>query len=177
MNLLERFRQVKTIGDGYPIYKEAQIELREFDPDDVCPTSKYVLRTNLVRLNNVRKKIPDFLRLRDATLLDGFVVGPPIVEHDGEKDCIIDGLHRFTIAKIKGEKVTAIYIRGTDQGYPIIGKPLAWSEVKIRRVKPEDPKELRDLRVPDTSIQLRRCFRDFSFLGSTGRRPRVGQVA
>ncbi len=172
MSLLERIRQVTTIGDNYPVYKEASIYIRQFNPDDVKPISKYVLRDNLHRLNQLRQRV-DIFNLEDLIEIDGFVIGPPIIENDGQVDCIVDGLHRFTIAKVKGLTVKAIYIEGS--GRQMIGYPISWQQLSIRRDRPQQAIECRDLRVCDDPIILRQHYRDFSFMGSMGRRPRHGQ--
>jgi hypothetical protein len=179
MSIHEIVRDIKTIGDGYPIYQEAEISIREFSPDEVRPTSKYVLWENLRSVNRIRKEAGEqgvnILQLDDITEINGIIIAPPVVENDGEEDCIVDGLHRFTIARVKGEKVKAIYISGVNQERPIIGKPVSWDRVIWRRKKPDEAGELRDLRVADTSEELRKCYRDLSVLGSNGRRPRKKQ--
>jgi len=181
MSLKETVRGIETIGDRYPIYKEADISIKEFSPDEVSPTSKYVLWENLRTVNRIRKEGErqgiDILQLEEITEINGETIAPPVVENDGEEDCIVDGLHRFTIAKVKGKKVKAIYINGVPEDRPIIGKPVSWDKVIWQRKKPENPEELRDLRVEDTPEELRKCYRDLSVLGSNGRRPRKGQKA
>ena len=57
MNLIERMRGVRTVGDNHPIYENAEISIKEFSPCEVKPTSKYVLRKNLRRLNPIEPQI------------------------------------------------------------------------------------------------------------------------
>lgn len=175
MSLIEKMRDVVTLGDKYPVYKNADIEIVEMGADEVKPTSKYVLRENLRRLNRVNHGT-DIFNLEDVTELDeNHVIAPPVVEQDGDNNLIVDGLHRFTIAKIKGKKIKAIFVRNADKERPVIGKPVAWEDVKIRRSKPEIASECRDLRVDDNPETIRKHYRDLSILGSLGRRPRNGQ--
>lgn len=177
MNLIERMRGVRTVGDNHPIYENAEISIKEFSPCEVKPTSKYVLRKNLRRLNKLRKKMKargdNLFEIDSLVEEDDFPIAPPIVENDGQENCIIDGLHRFTIAKIKGERVRTVYIKGANR--QMIGYPIEWDDIKIRREKPDTAEECRDLRVEDKSDTLRHYYRDFGFLGSSGRRPRKGQ--
>lgn len=181
MSICEQMREVLTIGDGYPIYRDADISIKEFSPDDVFPTSKYVLWENLRNISRLKKSAEqrgvNILQLEDIDSINGVPIAPPVVENDGEVDCIVDGLHRFTVARIRGENVKAIYVSGVDGKRPIIGKPVSWDKVIWSREKPGKAEELRDLRVQDTSEELRKCYRDLSFLGSNGRRPRLEQTA
>ena len=50
------------------------------------------------------------------------VIAPPLVEYDGNTDCIVDGIHRIYSAKEKGKRITVLYVSGADR--PIIGKPI-----------------------------------------------------
>lgn len=175
MTLEKQVKTIETLDDRYPIYREADVSIKEFDPDEVRPTSKYVLRDRLVLMKELQEQ-HDILHLRDKTRIDGYVVAPPIVENDGKTDCIVDGLHRFMVAKIKDKKVTAIHVEDVNcPDRPIIGYPVDWNKVRIRREQPQRGEDCRNLRVPDESSELRRCYRDFSVLGSDGRRPRNGQ--
>ena len=175
MKLIERMEQVLTIGDNFPVYEGAEIVIREFLPNEVRPTAKYVLVEKLIRLQKLRDTF-DWTRMSDVVEFESGTMAPPVVEFDGEKDCIVDGLHRFTLAKIKDFTLHAIYIsREADKDHPIIGFPVEWGELKIRRTQPLMAEECRDLRIPDIKEDLHRCFRDLRFLGSSGRRPRKGQ--
>jgi len=181
MSIHETVRNIRIVGDGYPIYKDAEVTIREFSPDEVKPTSKYVLWQNLRDVNDIRKEGErcgiDILQLEDIARVNGSVIAPPVIENDGEEDCIVDGLHRFMIARVKGRKVKAIYINGASEERPLIGKPVSWDKVIWRRKKPENVELLRDLRVEDVSEVLLKHYRDLSVLGSNGRRPRKNQAA
>jgi hypothetical protein len=118
----------------------------------------------------------DITKLDEIIPYDGTVIAPPVIENDGQADCIVDGLHRLTIARARHETVRVLYVANPET--PPIGKPVLWEQVKVVKTPPETAQERRDLRegLDDTSECLRSHFRDLSFLGSNGRRPRKGQT-
>ena|SRR3989344_2071696 len=107
-----------------------------------------------------------------------YVVAPPVVEISDGVPAIVDGLHRCALARNLGEPVSVILVDGVNPQYPIISTPVTWNEVVEYYQKPEIPELLRNVRpgIRDEGGSLRRFYRDFSYLGSTGRRPRLGQT-
>ena len=181
MSLVETIREIRTIGDGYPVYQHAQVSIKEVRPEEVWPISKYVLTATLLFIDEVRNEFLrrgiDIFKLDDIVQTNEVVIAPPLVEYDGNTDCIVDGIHRIYSAKEKGKRITVLYVSGADR--PIIGKPIDWNRVQKVDILPADPKARRDLRegIEDTSECLRRHYRDLSILGSKGRRPSHGQAA
>jgi hypothetical protein len=106
---------------------------------------------------------------------NGIIIAPPVVELSDGVPAIVDGIHRFYLAKQLGVPVKAIYIEGAT--LPLISYPVSWDVVKEYDEAPENPKHRRALRlgIEDKSEVLRTYYRDFSLLGSRGRRPRQGQ--
>jgi len=177
MCIVETVKSITTLGDKYPIYKDAQVEIRDFDPSEVYPTSLYVLNGKLDRLRGLRSELLedgiDIFKLDDIVEVNGRAIAPPVVEYDGTKNCIVDGLHRFALASNEGRNVRSIFVGGVGSDRPIIGCPIEWDEVVFRDDLPTDPRERRRLRegILDTSQDLRNNFRDLTVLGSNGRRP------
>lgn len=176
--LLDEVRDTKTlIGDKYP-YKDADIRFEEFDPEELYPIAKYVLNPNLDRIRSM-SKVFNIFSLRSKYDYSGIIVSPPIVEVSDNVPVIVDGLHRCFVARERQIPITVVYINGVDNGCPVIGMPVVWDEVIPYDRKPEIPTLLRCLRpqISDDSMGLRQYYRDFSYLGSMGRRPRIGQSA
>lgn len=181
--LLEAVRSTKTLEGGVNIYKDSLISLKIFDPESVSPTSKYVLMGSIRRLQVVRERLldqgVDIFHLRELIQFDGHTIAPPIVEYSEEDSAnlIVDGIHRFFLAREVGQMVTAVYVQQVPRELPVIGLPVAWSEVARCEELPKYGYERRRLRptIPDDPAILRKFYRDYSSLGSTGRRPSVGQ--
>jgi len=179
MDLIETIRAITTLEGDFQPYQNASVVLKDFDPNEVVPTSKYVIVDSLVTIGLISRTLRryglDINQIDDIVEVDGIKIAPPVIEFDGEKDCIVDGVHRLLIARAKKQKVKCIYIR--DASLPIIGKPISWETVKVMEVPSEDPRDRRNLRdgIEDTSECLRRYYRDLSVLGSLGRRPRKDQ--
>lgn len=181
--LLQLVRDIKTLGEGVPVYKRASISFQEFHPDQVYPISKYVLMGNIRRLEEVRNTLlqrgVDIFHLQEAVQYGDYTITPPVVEYSrpDRANLIVDGIHRFFYAREMGETVTAVHVRRVRSDLPVIGLPVGWEEVARCEELPLTGPERRRLRpnIPDDSTVLRRYYRDYSPLGSTGRRPTVGQ--
>jgi len=77
-------------------------------------------------------------------------MAPPIVEVskiDKGKPVLIDGEHRFVLAKELNRKVRVIWISNLSSKYPRVAKPVTWEEVKEYRVVPGFSQK-RDYRFP-----------------------------
>jgi len=182
LQLVEAVRNTRTLDGGFPLYENAEISIREFDPNDLYPTAKYVLRSNLQFVASMREEIltddsVDIFMLDQIYVNSIYVVAPPVVEMSDGVPAIVDGLHRCTLARSLGKPVSVIFVDGVDPTYPIISTPVGWSEIIEYSQKPEVAELLRNVRpgIRDEGGSLRRFYRDFSYLGSAGRRPRLGQ--
>lgn len=181
--LIELVRETRTLDGGVELYKNAEISVKTFDSNELFPSAKYVLKSNLDFVARMREEIMrahgvDILKLREIFGDSVYVVAPPVVELSDGVPVIVDGLHRCTLARRLGESISVIYVEGVDLGYPIISTPVTWDRVVEYETKPEDPTLLRDVRlgIQDDGGSLRRFYRDLSYLGSLGRRPRSGQT-
>lgn len=178
--LLIDVRNVVTLDGGLPIYRNAKIELRNFYPEEVYPTAKYVISGNLETLRAIDEIMTnegyDIFHLRERVENGVGVISPPIVEMSDGVPAIVDGQHRFWLAREKRQDVTAIYVEGVNPDYPIIGFPVDWDLVREYEERPIKRELIRDLRFPDDSSVLRKYFRDLRYFGSMGRRPGLMQT-
>lgn len=184
--LLNIVKHTQTLEGRVAVYEDAQVSLEVVDPSDLKPTAKYVLRENLERVNHTRQEIKDLTdqdmyyeplfikaRLRDQRI----TLAPPVVEEiDGEK-LIVDGIHRCFDSLSNGRRIAVVMVRGVKDDLPPIGLPVSWEQVRVCDTKPETASELRNLhpQVADDTGSIRKYFRDYGRLGSSGRRPRLGQ--
>ena len=179
-DMLSQVADTRLLTGRERAYEGADISLREFSPLDLYPTALYVMKPNLEVIRRLREYIKqstgeDILHLRGILEHDDGIIAPPIVELSDGVPAIVDGIHRIYHALHSGETVNCIYIEGASA--PIISVPVEWGYVESYDVKPENPRQLRIIRegIADDSNDLRRFYRDFSYLGSKGRRPRQGQ--
>jgi hypothetical protein len=180
-NLFSTLREVKILNGGFPIYKDVGLSIQVLDPRNLWPTSKYVLSPKLIFLSRLQAEFLtcgwDMFRMVDIQEYNAVRIAPPIIERDGEKSLIVDGIHRIYLARAVGFFINCVVVEGIPQEYPIIGLPVPWDEVKVYEEAPRDPKARRNLRpgINDTTECLTAYFRDLSGLGSNGRRPTLGQ--
>jgi len=126
----------------YP-YEEATIELVEIQYSDVLPTTKYVLRKNLVTQANLsvdlqQQGYASQLDLEGSLELisesgEYHKLTPPIVETtDEDHTYIIDGAHRTVIGRWLGRSsFNAIHISGIRPDCPSYARPNSWEEIRI----------------------------------------------
>jgi len=183
LQLIEVVRDTRTLDGRIPLYKDAEISVKSFDPEDLYPTAKYVLTANLQFVSTMREELlnsdgVDILGLNQIFANHIYVVAPPVVEISDGVPAIVDGLHRCSLARNLGEKISVIFVNGVDSRYPIISIPIGWEEVVEYQTKPEVANLLRNVRpgIQDEGGSLRKFYRDYSYLGSVGRRPRQGQT-
>ena len=153
--IVRLFRRVDLHGDDkvWP-YKKAKIESRVVGFDDVKPLSLYVLKRHLEFQNRLRNKFLEEHQI-DTLDLNGrrggliyrvnkvkekWLMAPPIVEVsrvDGGVPVLVDGQHRFMLAKELGLSIRVIWIDKVMPKVPVIAKPVEWSQVKILAKVPE----------------------------------------
>ena len=180
--LKNTLRDVKTLDGGVPVYYSARISVEMTDPESLSPTSKYVLKERLTELEALRNRIfvsrgVDIFTFPGIFEDDNIKIAPPIAEEINRSRLLIDGLHRSYIARRNGESLVVAHVRNSLTDFEPIGLPISWGEVIERDTQPTTGQECRNLRpgVVDQPASLRQYYRDFSVLGSTGRRPRRGQ--
>lgn len=166
-------KATKTLEGGIPIYEDAQISLQTVDPNEVFPIANYVLTENLKRLFGTwiqhMKDDCNIFDLNGLVAVDDFLIAPPVVEwcEQDQKTLIVDGIHRFWLARKMHLPITTIFVEGVDPNYPVISFPMPWEEVRIHEKRPDNS---RYLRPGITNENRQRFYRDLSVLGSTGTR-------
>ena len=165
-DLVERIRKVPLVkksedGSEIFVYDKARISLRELDPDEVNPTTFYLLKENLKFQEDLRKHLQETEGI-DTLLLDigleivnevneVWTLMPPIIEVtprmvryqplEGELSyeetvkvqipIINDGAHRVATARKLGMTFKGIFISGADERYPFYAHPNEWERVKL----------------------------------------------
>jgi len=181
--LLRIVRETKILDKEVPIYKNAEIVLKVFNPGDARPLAKYVLSNRLEQLGHLglgfSKYGIDIFDLDRIVEVGKSKIAPPVVEYsvDDGRDVIVDGIHRFFLARGGNRNIKCIYVRGVHPDYPTISLPISWQNVRVVKEIPKLPQERRDLRqgIPNLDRVIKNYFRDFSALGSLGRRPHIEQ--
>lgn len=171
-DLLETVRSIYTLEGEVKIYQNALIDLVEFDPIEAFPLANYVLVSHLLKLTDIRRYLLDLgnidiFRLESIIESEDITISPPIIELSAIDNVpvIVDGIHRFWLARHFTQKIKAIYVQGVDASYPVISYPLNWSEVRVYEQKPEITRRLRE-----GLTSRKKYYRDFSALGSLGTR-------
>ena len=200
---VKSLRQVKLLADSkiHP-YKDATIETRLVNPEEVAPISRYALKGHVDIQRQLRrlfqKQSIDTLDLGDKNSDIKYVVGnerdewlmsPPIVEEsemDGGKAILIDGEHRFLLARELKQKVRVAWIRKVPRIYPPVAIPLSWKDIALHETVPtlkykreyryrrlEDFPDISSFsKVPVNSSNFRYFFyRDLSPVCTSGIRP------
>lgn len=157
-------------GQNILIYKDAEMRLIDFYPEELNLSSLYVLDDHLKSLDNLRKRLmsryqidifkqSDILHLRTP---NGELVGmaPPFVEIYEEKVQIIpkdgdrlppgesfikipllkDGIHRAWLARNAGVRLRCVLVSGALVEYLPYAYPNRWDEVRVFDKKPEASK-------------------------------------
>lgn len=152
------------------IYEHASIRICDFMPEELNPTSLYVLEDHLNSLRYLREQLLQKYRidiLRCSSVLhvrtpDGVLVGiaPPFVEVYEEVVQVIpktgdripppqsvikipvlkDGIHRAWIAREENVSLRCILVSGAAGDYLPYAYPNSWPEVKLYTDKPKEKK-------------------------------------
>ncbi len=159
-----RLRHVGLLGDPHlKPYAQATIESRVINSDDVWPVARYILTDHLETQRFLhwafeQEQGIDTLHQEDDQsrilfTLEGeaeeWALIPPIIEEsplDG-KPLLVDGEHRFFLARELGVPIKVIWISQVPKQFPIVATPIDWSEVKAYDEVPDTSKK-RDYRYP-----------------------------
>lgn len=193
--LVETLRDVTLVGDRtIRPYEDADIHISILPIDSLSPTSLYVLKENLDRVEDMAEYLsrwhrahPLFIHGLGSYSMNGeqFNIAPPIIETSDEGKLIVDGLHRLYYAKSLGmEHSLVVEITNVDPRYPLVPLPVTWEDVKVCSEVPSVKRRYRFETVEDliamgyevppnlTEDNIRYYnYRDLSALGSSGIRP------
>lgn len=194
-------RQTCLLGDRSVLpYKNAEITSQIVEPEKIAPLANYVVRDFLTFQRNLHREF--FVSNKIDTLdLNGsrgglrfgvegekgeWLMVPPIVEvshADGDVPVLVDGEHRFMLARELGQKIRVIWIEGVPEALPVIAKPIKWDEVRLveeipkiedkREFRFKSPKEYPNLteytKIAITDKNFRYfLYRDYSQVASSG---------
>ncbi len=195
-DLEQKLRQVQLLKpdeQGNPIYpyRDAHISFRQVHPDEVNPTTFYLLRKGIEQQRKLKQEIEEkklsFFQLPGALVYrteEGTrTLLPPIIEVQeevvryenprGDKQydtsfrvqipVINDGAHRIYLAKMHEELPLVCYISGALPEYPLYAFPNHWDDVKIVEETPQE-KEKKKLYRREDNYALYRNF-DSVFVG------------
>lgn len=147
-------RRVPLQGDNTLLpYADAVISSRVVETDTIAPLARYVLFDHLktqaqLHATFIRQAKIDTLDLHGKRGGIRYRVGadseiwemvPPIVEVsdiDGGVPVLLDGEHRFMLARELGQKVRVIWIEQVDKRAPTMAKPIEWGEVSVHNEVP-----------------------------------------
>lgn len=183
----------KPDGNGQKIfpYTNAHISLRSVVPDELNPTTFYIiekglafqrkLREDLLKLGYDTLKLDCLLEIRND---EGQIWGvmPPVVEvmrervahrnHKGDINydakeidvtvqIINDGAHRIYFARELRTPVSVVHVSGIPEEHPFYALPNSWDMVKVFTDTPKTKAEKKFYRREDCYA----LYRDFSVLG------------
>ena len=140
---------VPLVGDPTLLpYIKARISTKLVDVGSIFPISLYALRPKLRLQADIHRVLLKDLKINSLDLngdrpdITFQVVGerglwsmaPPIVEVsliDGGKPVLVDGEHRFLLAKALGQSVRVVWIEKVPREYPVVGLPVSWEKIVL----------------------------------------------
>ncbi|MFC1646715.1 hypothetical protein ACFL1A_00380 [Patescibacteria group bacterium] len=154
-DMVQDLRRVSLNGDPTLLpYIEAKISTKIVNPSDIRPLALYALKSKINLQRRLRRIFIDEHNI-DTLDQDGnkpdftfsikgekglWTMAPPIVEVskiDGNIPILLDGEHRFQMARLERSTVRVIWIEDVSRRYPVVGKPAQWDEVKIYKEVPK----------------------------------------
>lgn len=124
-------------------YANAEICLEFMSWKDLYPLSLYLLKPQLDVHRRLRRLFlaehgVDMFNLQGSIefSLDGMerLISPPLVEIseiDGGIPVLVDGLHRFWLAREEEIPIRVILVSGVPKELPVTCYPIGWDEVKV----------------------------------------------
>ncbi len=181
-------------------YEKAAIRVRDVLPSEVNPIAFYVTQRQLDFQRALHEELEpqgyDTLHLRTGLELinmqgERWLLTPPVTEidHDevffrnvlGDIDyskrpmrvkmpILVDGLHRFLLARERKEAVLSFSIADVDPSMPVGALPNAWEDIKVYT---DVPKTVEEKKLYRTKVAYH-FYRDFDSVGM-GRRKLTGE--
>lgn len=153
-------------------YKDAEISLKDFCPNDLKPAAFYILEEQkdthrAIRNIFLQKYALDILKLQCGLVYrcanQIYTMYPPIIEEFNGGCIILDGLHRVALARELKTNITCIFISSVSFDCPFPCLPLEWEQVTLVQVV---PRIKRLPRRPDAYYSLHRNLNIFNLGGS-----------
>ncbi len=182
-DFVQALREVPIVGNHtiFP-YKHAMIESRIVGFDTVYPISLYLLRHHLDMQHRLRELFLKGYGIDTLDLNGGnpgvtfqlqgeketWHMGPPIVEiskADGGKPILLDGEHRFMIARELKKPIRVIWIDNIPKEYPPVSLPVTWGDVQILSEVPSEQAKRKYRPTPHPHYYF---YRDLSSVASGG---------
>lgn len=156
-DLIKKLRKVILLNSekkGKPIfvYKNAKIELKKINVEELLPFQLYQLESSNQLIGNLYKIFNEKYN-QDIFSMNGYATytssnkhyafTPPIIEYieNGKgkiQKIIIDGLHRVLLAKkLKKKTIRVITIENIPQNLIVPAAPNSWKELKLLKSAPE----------------------------------------
>ena len=173
--VLERLiKNIPLRSEGEKIfpYAESRIGTHGIEPKGLMIGQTFVLESKILSImSNMEKIFEDYVTTGLSKMLPVQVYGqdiegkkvmafyvPPIIERHGDKDILLDGMHRSAICSSAGTTICPIVI--SNVSYPLPFDPITWKEVELVKEKPPIEKRYVNLR-PE-------LFRDLGYVGIEG---------
>ncbi|MBN1792292.1 hypothetical protein JW826_01260 [Candidatus Woesearchaeota archaeon] len=178
-------------GSDILVYKDANISLHSLKPEEVNPTTFYLIKRGLQLQRDLRTYLMgehgiDSLNLDGALEISNsegeiWTLTPPIIElahrevafipgqgeirygstFGVEIPIINDGAHRVQVARERGTKFTGLVISGIPREHPFYAHPNSWDLVRVVDETPKTKAE-KKLYLREDCYAL---YRDFGVLG------------
>lgn len=148
-----KLREVTLRGSDKQPYLNSAISIEMFDPDTLSPVQRYVLDSELKKVEGLRWAILDSDNI-DILSLKGYikckyedqeidilpVVCEEYIDYRGQIHVLIaDGLHRTFLAYQMGYPINVVYVRNINKFWPYYSYPLprGFKDVEIVSSIPE----------------------------------------
>lgn len=130
-------------------YENAEIRLELMSWRDIHPLSLYLLKPQLdvhrwLRQRFLTEHMVDIFDLRGSIEFSvggtERLISPPLVEiseADEGAPVLVDGLHRFWLAREEEIPIRVIFVSGVPRKLPVTCYPVGWDEVRVYDSVPE----------------------------------------
>lgn len=174
VKLLTQLKKVKLVGfPNIEPYRYADISIEKANVSNIFPSAFYLLKNNLNRViqmyQDLLKENIDIFNLENLIQYKDTALAPPILEIFQDEKVIVDGAHRFFIARSLGlSNIKVILIKNASIPLPVL--PIDWESVNILEEVPK-VKRIYNPIIPENEHS--KFYRDFSHLGSSGERVQI----
>lgn len=135
------------------LYIKARISSRIVQFSDIKPVSMYLLEKKIHFQEILYKQLLESHKIDLFDLNGGYPeivfkisdekgiwrMAPPIIEMskaDNNQPVLLDGEHRFYLAKKLNKPIRVIWIENVNPNFPVVSLPLNWSDVRLYKKVP-----------------------------------------